>query len=58
MGLLGKNRLVQKLRSEADELRKWMFSNSGPSVPVAEFADVANRYAIICTRIYIIEKQW
>lgn len=58
MDLLGKNRLIQKLRDEAENLREWMYSHSGPEISASIFCDVANKYAIICTRIYIIEKQW
>ena len=58
MKLSGKQQLINTLRAEADELRAWMSEHSTPSTPIAEFDRVANRYAILCTRIYIIEKQW
>lgn len=58
MDLLGKNRLLERLRDEAEDLRQWMYSHTSPDTRAAEFETVANRYAIICTRIYIIEKQW
>ena len=58
MSWSGKNRIIQKLRNEAGELRRWMSEHTSPSTPASEFCEVANRYAIICTKIYIIEKQW
>ena len=58
MDLLGKKRLLQKLRDEAMEIREWMYSHTSPDTSAAEFETYSNRYAIICTRIYIIEKQW
>ena len=58
MSWSGKNRVIQKLRDEAGELRKWMSEHASPSTPASEFCDIANRYAIICTKIYVIEKQW
>lgn len=54
----GKDKLIRRLREEADELRQWMHSHTSPDTGAAEFCRVANDYAIICTRIYIIEKQW
>lgn len=50
--------VLEKLRCEAEILRAWMYSHTSPDCPIAEFESVANRYAIICTRMYIIEKQW
>ena len=58
MDLLGKKKLVQRLRDEADEIRTWMHEHTSPETRASEFAVYANKYAIICTRIYIIEKQW
>lgn len=58
MSWSGKNRIIQKLRNEAGELRKWMSEHTSPSTPASEFCEVANKYAIICTKIYVIEKQW
>lgn len=58
MDLLGKKKLVQRLREEADELRTWMYEHSSPETSASEFDKYANRYAIVCTKIYIIEKQW
>lgn len=58
MSWSGKNRVIQKLREEAGELREWMSGHASPDTPASEFFEVANRYAIICTKIYIIEKQW
>lgn len=58
MDLLGKKKLVDKLREEADELRAWMHDHTSPETRASEFAEYANRYAIVCTKIYIIEKQW
>lgn len=56
--LLGKKKLLAKLRAEADELRSWMLDNTSPDVSADEFCKVANAYAILCTRIAVIEKQW
>ena len=53
-----KKKLVEKLREEAGELRGWMSDHSSPDTPASEFCEIANRYAIICTKIYIIDKQW
>ena len=58
MDLLGKKRLLEKLRKEAEEMLEWMYENTSPDVSVSEFEKVANKYAILCTKIYIIEKQW
>lgn len=58
MDLLGKKRLLEKLRKEAEEMLEWMYENTSPDVSVLEFEKVANKYAILCTKIYIIEKQW
>lgn len=58
MDIRGKNKLLEALRGEAAELRQWMGDHTSPSTPASEFCEVANQYAIICTRIYIIEKQW
>lgn len=58
MDLLGKKRLLEKLRNEAEEMLEWMYDNTSPDVPASEFEKVANKYAILCTKIYIIEKQW
>ena len=58
MDLLGKKRLLDNLRKKADQMREWMSEHTSPDVPASEFVKVANMYAIICTRIYIIEKQW
>lgn len=58
MDILGKNKLLQKLRDRAEELRKWMYEHTSPDTPGKEFEDVARQYAIIQTRMYIIEKQW
>lgn len=58
MDLLGKKKLLERLRDEAEDLRQWMYQHTSPDTRAAEFETVANRYAIICTRIYIIEKQW
>lgn len=56
--LLGKKKLLSKLREEADELRAWMLEHTSPDVSAEEFEKVSNRYAILCTRISTIEKQW
>lgn len=56
--LLGKKKLLAKLREQADELRSWMLDNTSPDVSAEEFEKVANKYAILCTRIAVIEKQW
>lgn len=58
MDILGKNKLLQSLRDRAEELRQWMYEHTSPDTPAKEFVEVANQYAIIQTRIYIIEKQW
>ena len=58
MDLLGKKKLLERLRERADELRQWMHDNASPETPLTEFDKAANEYAIICTKIYIIEKQW
>lgn len=58
IGLSGKQSIIQKLRGEADELREWLFSHTSPDTRASEFDKYANRYAIVCTKIYIIEKQW
>ena len=58
MDLLGKKRLLANLRKEAEEMLEWMYENTSPDVPVSEFEKVANKYAILCTKIYTIEKQW
>lgn len=58
MNYSGKKKIVSRLRKEADELRQWMYSHTSPDTRSAEFCRVANDYAILCTRIYIIEKQW
>ena len=58
MDLLGKKRLLANLRKEVEEMLEWMYENTSPDVPVSEFVKVANKYAILCTKIYIIEKQW
>lgn len=58
MDLRGKKNLVERLRSEADDIRQWMYSHTSPDTSAAEFERMANRYAILCTRAYIIEKQW
>lgn len=58
MDYSGKKKIVSRLREEADELRQWMYSHTSPDTDAAEFCRVANDYAILCTRIYIIEKQW
>ena len=56
--LLGKKKLLARLREQAGELRAWMFDNTSPDVSADEFCKVANAYAILCTRIAVIEKQW
>lgn len=58
MDLLGKDKLLQSLRNKAEELHDWMYTHTSPDTPVSEFLKIANQYAIIRTRIYIIEKQW
>lgn len=58
MKISGKTVFLEKLRTEAAEIRQWMHDNTSPDTPIAEFERMANRYAILCTRIYIIEKQW
>lgn len=58
MKLSGKTNILERLRNEADEIRQWIYENSSPDTPDAEFYRMANRYAILCTRIYIIDKQW
>lgn len=58
MDTLGKRKLIQQLKDEAEELRQWLYSHTSPDTPIKEFDAVANRYAIVCTRIYIVDKQW
>lgn len=58
MDYTGKDKLIRRLREEADKLRQWMYSHTSPDTSVADFCRVANQYAILCTRIHIIEKQW
>lgn len=58
MDFSGKEKLLQNLRNKAEELHEWMYENTSPETPVSEFEKMANQYAILCTRIYIIEKQW
>lgn len=54
----GKHKLIEQLKDEAAELRQWMYDHSTPSTPASEFEVVANKYAIIQTRLYVIEKHW
>ena len=58
MDLLGKKKLIEKLREQAGILREWMDAHSSPDTSAEEFCKVANDYAIVCTKIYVIEKQW
>lgn len=50
------NKAIEAYREEADTLRQWMLCNLTPSTPASEFCEVANRYAIVATRIYMVEK--
>lgn len=58
MDITGKDKLLQNLRERAEELHEWMYEHTSPETPASEFDKVANEYAILCMRIYIIEKQW
>ena len=58
MKLSGKQAIIKSLREEADNLREWMLEHCGTETSAAEFEKVANRYAIICTKVSVIEKQW
>ena len=56
--MIGKTRILETLRTEAEELRDWMYNHTSPETSAAEFEEVARKYAVICTRIHIIDKQW
>lgn len=56
MDYSGKQKLLSELQIRAIELRTWLIENSSPDVKIKEWCDVANQYAILCTRMYIIEK--
>ena len=58
MNITGKEKLLQNLRERAEELHEWMYEHTSPETPASEFDKVANEYAILCMRIYIIDKQW
>ena len=58
MDISGKRKLLESLREKADKLREWMYEHASTETRAAEFEVVANQYAIICTRIYTVEKQW
>jgi hypothetical protein len=54
----GVKKITDQLRKEADELRQWMYEHSSPSTSARVFCEVANQYANLCAKIYIIEKHW
>jgi hypothetical protein len=54
----GVKKITDQLRKEADKLRQWMYEHSSPSTSAQVFCEVANQYANLCAKIYIIEKHW
>lgn len=56
--MYGKNQILEGLRKKASEIREWLMENTSPDTSADEFSKVANDYAIICTKIYVVEKQW
>ena len=58
MDYSGKKEMTEQLRAQANKLRQWMMEHTSPDTGADEFCEVAGRYAILCTRIYLVEKQW
>jgi hypothetical protein len=56
--MYGKNQILESLRKKASEIREWLMEHTSTDTSAEEFSKVANDYAIICTRIYVVEKQW
>jgi hypothetical protein len=56
--MYGKNQILESLRKKASEIREWLMEHTSPDTSAEEFSKVANDYSIICTRIYVVEKQW